>query len=319
MNPRLKNSLELLKSYIAERGWQDVRIETRVNGFHLGYWVSARRMQYHRGELPDWLRQELEAIPGWSWHPREDEQRRKLEVLRQYVQRHGWDRVSRYTVVDEVDLGSWTSCQKYAYAAGKLPAWLQAELEKISGWSSWATGVMSRKEQAAVAALRQFIAKFGWVAFDSGTRVNGTQIGRFVGRWRADRRRGRLDPRLAEQLEAIPGWSWESTYPRERHLRALALLKEYVAEHSWEELAPGTRFREFNLGNWCQGRRAAYRAGKLAEWLQRELEAIPGWSWQGSPRSERRRAQRRRELRNQDGNAAGERPGSTESQGLSSL
>jgi len=278
-NQRLKRSLELLKSYIAAHGWKEVRSSTRANGFHLGHWITMRRSQYRRGELPDWLRQELEAIPGWTWTPREDEQRRKLALCRRYVERHGWERLTRKTVVDGVNVGLWIRVKRRAYAAGKLPVWLREELETIPGWSSWATGVLSREEQVAIEALRRYVNERGWSTFDSATRVNGVQIGRYVRRWRAARRRGQLDPRLAEQLEAIPGWSWKSTYYQEHHRRALSLLKAYVVEQGCDSIKRATRFRGFNLGFWCLGRRAAYRNKKLAEWLQRELEKIPGWSW----------------------------------------
>ena len=128
-------------------------------------------------------------------------------------------------------------------------------------------------------ALRRFITDCGWVEFGSSTEVNGVQIGRFVRKWRTAHRRGQLDPRITEQLEAIPGWCWESTYPLEHHRRALALLREYVAKHGWKQVRRSGRVQGVNLHSWCDTRRGEYHKGKLADWLRRELEAIPGWRW----------------------------------------
>ena len=153
-NQRLRKGLELLKSYVAEQGWEHVRCTTRIEGFHLGPWVNLRRFEYRRGKLPAWLVQELEAIPGWSWSPREDDQRRMVKLLHGYVSRHGWDQLTHSTVVDGVRLGPWVRGRREAYAAGKLPVWLQTELEKIPGWSDLVTQNtwgMTRKEQAAIA------------------------------------------------------------------------------------------------------------------------------------------------------------------------
>jgi uncharacterized protein (DUF2132 family) len=269
--------LVLLKSYVAEHGWEDFRFTTRVETFHIGQWVNLRRMQYRRGTLPTWLAQELEAISGWSWDPVKEAHLRNLKLLRWYVSQHGWDRLTKKTVVEGVHLKAWVYSRKRAYVAGRLSAWLQTELEAIPGWS-WDTG-LKRKEQVALEMLQRFVVEYGWGEFSSSTKVNGVQIGRFVGKWRTARRRGQLERGIAEQLEAIPGWSWDSTYPREHHARAVALLRAYVAEHGWEKLSRTTRFREFHLGSWCDSRRVEYRKGKLADWLQRELEAIPGWRW----------------------------------------
>jgi len=60
----------------------------------------------------------------------------------------------------------------------------------------------------------------------------------------------------------------------------LSLLRDYVAKRGWDTVThklvvpPGA-----NLGTWIQHRRAAYRKGKIAAWLEEELESIPGWEW----------------------------------------
>jgi hypothetical protein len=161
---------------------------------------------------------------------------------------------------------------------------LQAELAAIPGWFDAfpPDNGLTRKEQRAVETLRRFVADHGWAEFESSTKINGVQIGRFVGKWRTAHRRDQLDPRIVEQLEAIPGWSWESTHYQEYHNRVLALLREHMAAHGWKRVRRSVRYKGVNLHNWCACRRSDYCKGKLADWLRRELEAIPGWRWRST-------------------------------------
>jgi hypothetical protein len=102
--------------------------------------VSNGARYYRQGKLPEWLKEELESIPGWSWDPRQDERRRKLKVLRRYVDRYGWKRFNTQTKAYGVNLGSWVNCVRTEFTKGKLSNWLREELEAIPGWRWWAKG-----------------------------------------------------------------------------------------------------------------------------------------------------------------------------------
>ncbi|GGI00112.1 helicase associated domain-containing protein [Arthrobacter liuii] len=99
---------------------------------------------------------------------------------------------------------------------------------------------------------------------------------------------GRLSPAYADALDAIPGWR---TYPTKRDADA-ARWKQRLAEVS-AYLAAGNEFPRHNktddreertLGVWLHTQRIDYRAGKLTQAKEAQLnEIIPGWR-QGRPR-----------------------------------
>jgi hypothetical protein len=232
-------------------------------------------MEYRRGTLADWLKCELEAIPSWSWNPREDEQLKKVELLKEYVKKHGWHGLSGTTRVEGVRLKAWANGRKRAYAAGKLSDRMRKQLEQIPGWT-WSLSGDALKKKKAMRVLRRYIARHGWEKLRTSTVSEGIQIGRYVTRWRTVYRRDQLNNRDKEALESIPGWSWQSMYPCVRHRRMLNLLREFVAKKGWHRLTSKTRHNGEELGSWWSGRRQAYRKGTLAEWIIADLESIPG-------------------------------------------
>jgi hypothetical protein len=56
-------------------------------------------------------------------------------------------------------------------------------------------------------------------------------------------------------------------------------LRHYTQDNGWTGLNSNTKFRGFYLGEWVYRRRKAFARGTLPEWLQVELEKIPGWTW----------------------------------------
>jgi hypothetical protein len=62
-----ERALELTKRYIDEFGWAEFRSRTVYEGVAIGAWVTRRRADHRNHRLPQWLRAELEKIPGWKW------------------------------------------------------------------------------------------------------------------------------------------------------------------------------------------------------------------------------------------------------------
>src|SRR5690606_34098949 len=59
--------LALLRRFIREHGWAELRSDTELEGVALGRFVSNARRRNRHDRVSDWLREELEAIPGWTW------------------------------------------------------------------------------------------------------------------------------------------------------------------------------------------------------------------------------------------------------------
>ena len=86
-------------------------------------------------------------------------------------------------------------------------------------------------------------------------------------------------PRLAGELEALPGWSWQGV--NSDHLPVLDALRAFVAREG-HALVPGTwREGDVPLGLWVQQRRHEHRTGRrrIPPALAAFLEALPYWAW----------------------------------------
>jgi hypothetical protein len=80
----------------SSRGWNAIT----VDGYKLGAWVKEQRVKHADGTLVADREQRLQEVPGWTWDPFADMWEEGFSRPRQYVERHGDERVpSSYTVV----------------------------------------------------------------------------------------------------------------------------------------------------------------------------------------------------------------------------
>src|SRR5687768_1227673 len=67
-----QRTIDSLRRLIRTRGWDAVGVAGGREGVRLGIWCSKVRLAYERGTLARWVCKALEAIPDWSWEPRDD-------------------------------------------------------------------------------------------------------------------------------------------------------------------------------------------------------------------------------------------------------
>ena len=82
----------------------------------------------------EWVEEELESIPGWAWDPVHHRQQRNIDLLRKFVETHGWEKFTTRTIIDGVNVGGWVNGRRTDYRKGILSRWLQEQLESIPGW-----------------------------------------------------------------------------------------------------------------------------------------------------------------------------------------
>ena len=286
--------LALLREYAKRRGLATLQLSTRWRGVRLGVWAHVRRQDHRRGELLPWLRRELEATPGWAWSLRSNGPRRKLAALRAFIARRGWAGLAPLAgvpaVQDGVDLREWLAICRSAQHGGRLSPWLVAALEAVPGFSWW-----PRRDRIGrkVGALRKWLSAHPLSTLEpwSGQtpKVDGVDLKAFVSESRASRRRGSLSSELSTELEALPGWRWQSARqprvaagtPLQR--RRLTLLDAHIREHGWVAFRGGQAGEVVvegePLSRWLNDCRRRRREGELSRWLEERLEALPGWSW----------------------------------------
>lgn len=131
---RQRRNLDLLRVFIRRHGWSKLLVQTKVEGVALGSWVTTRRQSYQRRQLPSWVARALEAIPGWSWAPLDDRQRRNLGLLREFVEKKGWESLHKDRHWRGVHLENWVEVCRRRRRQGTMPAWLRKALEKVPDW-----------------------------------------------------------------------------------------------------------------------------------------------------------------------------------------
>ena len=157
---------------------------------------------------------------------------------------------------------------------------------------------MTPQRRARIAAIQEFLTVSGSGAVEVGARVAGVDLRAALAKLREQHRVGRLPPDVVEAFEKIPGWEWE---PRsDRTHRYIEVLEAFVRKHGWDSLRSNTCVDGLQLGVWVRSRRLLHRLGTRLDWVEKRLEAIPGWSWKPPCRMHpRARAKQRARIRKQ--------------------
>lgn len=122
----------LVRDFVAQRGWDALKVGTQVAGVDLERWVIHRRSEFRRGVLSDEMRETLEAIPGWSWTPITDRRLRTVSTIEEFLRRGA---PAGLTVQRLYELGRWVVRRKREIRTGLASAEVAAELESIPGWT----------------------------------------------------------------------------------------------------------------------------------------------------------------------------------------
>jgi len=125
------------------------------------------------------------------------------------------------------------------------------------------------KQEAKLALLYDFLEEHTWDQLTGTTVYRGVRLGLWILNRRQDYRDDTIDPWIVEQLEAVPGWTWNALEEKITH--NISLLNMYAT------VLPPTEL--LALGRWVRQRRLQYRKGELNQTHIAECEAIPGWTW----------------------------------------
>lgn len=199
-----KKNIDNLRAFVKKNAWSELGWKHEVDGVALGQWAAIRRVWYHRGQLEEWIARALEAIPGWSWEPRQEAFDAKLAALKKYVARHGSADFNMTTTGANGELiGRWAGHARELYREEALEAWIVDELEALPGWL-WEP--RQARQQAKLELLREFVRRYEWDALRAHTIFREERLGSWAYRRRQSYRSGELEPWLRRGVERIPGW-----------------------------------------------------------------------------------------------------------------
>lgn len=273
-----KKALTALSRFVAREGHTRVPPQHVEDGIRLGRWVVRRRADANLGRMSADLARSLEAIPGWSWHPREEGFQRGLDLLKGFAARAGHCCVPGAHRELGFRLGVWVAARRTDHRLGRLAPDRVAALTALPQWHWSARPFLRRRHgERALAALRRFAAREGHTSVPRGHRESGVGLANAVRRWRAAWKKGELDPLVARKLQRLPGWAWGIRI--EAFGRGLERLRRYVAREGHARVPVAHLERGFKLGWWVAIKRRDHRKGRLADYQVRALEAVSGWAW----------------------------------------
>ena len=141
------------------------------------------------------------------------------------------------------------------------------------GW-----GVLEFQWGKGFSSLQRFTASKGHARPLSSHKENGDNLGAWVVKQRSFR--DRLTPEQVSQLEALPGWTWD-TYEF-RWEEGFSSLRRFTAREGRARPPKGHKEEGYNLGSWVNVQRRS--RNKLTPERLTRLEALPGWVWEGNPK-----------------------------------
>ena len=244
------------------------------SGFALGAWVNTQRQLGNRGDLDPARVKRLEALPGWSWHMKNDAWDEKFSLLMEYASQHGNPNVPSAYVFKGVTLGSWAAVQRRAAAAGRLDPDRYRRLDNLPGWV-WLT--FDARWEESFGKLLKYVEREGTSFVPMSYNLGGYALGGWVSLQRTKKASRELSEDRQRRLEALPGWVWD--VKGEQWEAAFALLQRYTKAEGNPDVPGGHVFEGYKLGDWVERQRSAYTKGKLSTDRERRLEAVKGWQW----------------------------------------
>jgi superfamily II DNA or RNA helicase len=273
---RWEDGFARLHEYVRKTGSANCAASHVEEGFKVGQWCGVQRTMRRKGWLPEARKDRLEALPGWTWQPRVDTWEPGFERLSAFAERQGHCRVEQRWVDPEgFKLGQWVSVQRTQYRANQLGADRIERLEMLPGWV-WDPYEMDWRE--GFKHLVRYVTEHGDARPPQKyVDEDGLRLGTWVTVQRRTHVTGKLDDAKAAELEALPGWVWDSRQPNQE--TGYKCLLTFI-EREGHPRVPTQHVEEgFRLGQWLNNAKARHKQGRISNGLAERLEAIPGWSW----------------------------------------
>ena len=283
------DSFDKLVEFAETYGTTSPSQSEEIDGFKVGIWVNQQRQNYRKGRLEKERVSQLASLPGWTWQPTADKRQRgqddwkvKLGDLKAIASQFGSvSSPQAKTTIAESGLNNWIQRQRINYRDGNLPGPYVLELEAIPGWA-WSP--YDKSWEQFFNLLQAYVDENGHSSVPQSKGLHDLYKGRNLGSWVSAQRSkfssGKLDPQKAEQLAALPGWTWN---PKEDSWDTFyELLLEFVRMNGHALVPQGTAAQQFhghNLSRWVNKQRSRYNSGKLEKDRITKLELVPGWEW----------------------------------------
>ena len=260
--------------------------------------MQLQRELRRRGVLHPARAARLEQINGWVWTGEAAADRRALDTLHEYAQRHGSvaDNPRGASAFETVrysgnhPLSRWLPGIRRAHRNGAVNPDLQSRLAALPGWA-WEP--LEVRDRRGVEAARSFVAWEGHLDVSAGYLEGDFPLADWLQGIRLASCAGQLPPALRYELLAVcpvrrgepvfdwdhAGQLWELGYAGLQSIVASTGSSAAVQAQS-VALVVGA---QVNVGQWVARQRWLRKRGELREGLGERLQAVPGWTWSARP------------------------------------
>ncbi len=263
-----------LLDYIERNGDARVPSSFTIDGYKLGTWVKIQRRVFARGLLDADRQHRLQELDGWTWDRQTDKWEEGFRRLSNYIDRHGDARVPGSFIVDGYRLGGWVSQQRIKHADGTLDADRERRLQQLPGWT-WDT--LAGQWEEGFSRLVDYVERNGDARVPRSCTIDGYRLGAWVNSQRTLYAKDTLDADRQQRLQKISGWAWDTL--ADKWEEGFSRLVHYVKHHGHARVPFSYTSDGYKLGQWIVVQRQRHSEGILDADRQRQLEQLPGWTW----------------------------------------
>ena len=229
----------------------------------------------NEGRLSAEREQRLQELPGWTWDKHTTQWEEGFSRLLEYVRQNRSARnIALTSIIGDFKLGTWVNVQRTNRTKGKLEVDRERRLQEVPGWT-W--NAIESQWDEALTYLRAHIKQYGNARIPRPYLTeDGFKLGQWVHNRRRDYARGSLETNRAQQLETLPGWTWDPH--ADQWEDAFSQLLKYVEETGTSRV-PKPKRGANALELWAQRQRASRAKGELDADRERRLQELPGWTW----------------------------------------
>lgn len=260
-----------LQRFIAEHGHCFPSSKYRsADGVQLGVWLNNQRRAQRSNQLAPERVLRFENLPGWAWNRPDTRWEDKYIELTDHLRESDGQYPHTKTV-----LGRWVHRQRRLFKDRQLDA---TRTQRLAALPNWTWNALDAQWDDNIAALREYVSRTGHAhPPQSHITDNGFQLGRWVSDQR--RQRTQLSDERRAQLQAMPGWIWNTREAQWQEF--ISKLSAFAAEHghSYPPRDP-SRPDLVKLNQTVVSIRRPERKSRLTAEQRRQLEALPGWSWE---------------------------------------
>jgi hypothetical protein len=260
-----------LEQFVEKNGHARVKDKLVVDGVKLGTWVAVQRRRYVDKTITKSQVVALQKLPQWSWNPIEDDWNDSYQQFVRFVNKSNGT-TPRAHIPEETELAQWVGVQRSVFKARKMKL---DRIKKLSQTKHWSWDPVDDLWNQRYKETIDFAKKHKRLP------TKAVPSERILGNWvqtqRRRRRKGVMSREQTQLLQQIENWTWHPFV--EIWESSIAALRDFVRREGHARVPSEHLENGLNLGSWVNGVRTRHNRGSLSSGRVKELEAIPGWTW----------------------------------------